>query len=248
MKNLPFLMMSTLIVCFVSVNTHAASFNCAKANTWIEKSICSNTELSQLDETMAQQYKAEVFSTADHEDINTYNVAVRDEQRSWLKFQRNTCKSEECLIREYKERIGEKDVSYSENPSRFNPPNKQAFDTFYENVDIIMYNATTKVWEDAGRVTNSISIHSVTHKPTTAVIDADLIFTNGHSCSISSEVASWSDNHWSINDYHERAELRLYPVSNGSKTQLLLRDMDNQYQKSHCGMRGYFDRKVLESR
>ncbi|MGO1491162.1 MAG: lysozyme inhibitor LprI family protein, partial [Psychrobacter sp.] len=225
--------------CFVSANTSAASFDCTKASTWVETSICSDAELSDLDEKMAQQYKSELAETTTND--------IRHAQQTWLKFQRNTCKSKECLLREYKEYLEGRDVSYAQDLIHGDAPSQQAFDTFYEDVDISVYNPDTQAWGEAQSTTHDIEINSVTNRPYIAVVDATLIFTNGHTCSVDTEVAYWADNHWSIVDYYEDAELRLYPVSTGSKTELLLIDVDGQYRLSHCGMRGYFDSKTFET-
>lgn len=70
----------------------APSFNCAKAGTAVEKAICSDAELSQLDRRLADVYR-KVASTE------------RSAQRAWIK-QRNTCKADiGCLITQYQERL-----------------------------------------------------------------------------------------------------------------------------------------------
>lgn len=224
---------------------NAASFDCVKASTWTEKTICSNTELSKLDEVMAHQYKAKLVSAFDYEDSSVYKISIRNEQRNWLKFQRNSCKSTECLIREYKERIGKNNRSYRSDLNRSKLPTKQAFGEFYEDVKITMYDPDTKVWSEATSTTNSIYINSVVNKPYMAIVESEMIFTNGHTCDIGDEVAVWTENHWAIrsNQYKDKAELRLYPMTYKGQTQLLLRDIDNNYRENHCGMRGYFDGK-----
>lgn len=250
MKKRPFVIIGILSTCFVAAYANAASFDCAKASTWIEKTICSNTELSKLDVTMAKQYKAEISSASDYEDSNAHIISTRNEQRDWLKFQRNTCKTKECLIREYKEHVGKRVLNYLKDSNSSELPNKQAFGTFYEDVNIAMYNPDIKAWDAAESTTNSISIHQVTNKPYMAVIEGELIFTNGHTCVIGDEGAVWADNHWAIrgDQYIKNAELRLYPVIHRGKVQLLLRDIDNRYRETSCGMRGYFDGKVFESK
>ena len=44
--------MVTLFLTTVSINTYSASFDCAKASTVVEKSICSNATLSTLDDQL----------------------------------------------------------------------------------------------------------------------------------------------------------------------------------------------------
>ncbi len=59
--------------------SYGASFPCHKANTWIEKTICSNKQLSHLDELLATTYKNALR--------NAFNKnALRADQRSWLKM------------------------------------------------------------------------------------------------------------------------------------------------------------------
>ncbi|MCG3861829.1 DUF1311 domain-containing protein [Psychrobacter sp. Ps5] len=233
----------------------SASFDCGKASTWIEKTVCSNSELSQLDENMAKKYKAELAS-ADNEDYSqNHRVITKNAQRQWLKFQRNTCQSEACLIREYQEYLGKKSLNGvtwgdAESLSASELPNKTAFGKFATTVNISMYNPDTQRWEDTGKVTNAVSIHKVSDKPYLAIIDGDLIFTNAHSCSLDNEKAMWSENHWVLNDYQagKTVELRLYPAIYQGKTQLLFKDINNDYRESRCGMRGYFDGIVMDNK
>ncbi|MBF0118877.1 MAG: DUF1311 domain-containing protein [Desulfobacterales bacterium] len=72
----------------------AASFDCSKASTKVEKLVCDDANLSKLDEELGKAYgeaKKKVF------DLN-------DEQRAWLKS-RNKCIDTECLTNIYRDRI-----------------------------------------------------------------------------------------------------------------------------------------------
>lgn len=53
MKTQPLLLMPFVAV---TMNAQAASFNCAKASTFVEKQICHNPYLSKLDEALATKY------------------------------------------------------------------------------------------------------------------------------------------------------------------------------------------------
>jgi len=57
--------------------TQAASFDCAKAKTPLEKTICSNTNISKLDEEMSLKYQAA---------LKNFPVRgfIRAQQREWL--------------------------------------------------------------------------------------------------------------------------------------------------------------------
>lgn len=76
--------------------SHAASFDCAKAGTKVEKLICSTTSLNKLDSDLAEIYK----------DALRKDPATRQEQLSWIK-ERNKCADAACLETSYKERMDE---------------------------------------------------------------------------------------------------------------------------------------------
>ena len=253
MKKSALVTISILGACLLSTPANSASFDCNKAATWIEKTICKSAELSKLDDDMAKKYKENLASTANYEDSKAYKDKLIEEQRTWLRFQRNTCTETKCLIREYKEYVEEKANygvawSFASELNQSELPSKNAFGKFSKASQISMYNPETARWDDAGEVTNTLSINNVATKPYLSIIDGIFIFTNAHTCDIAESKAIWSQNHWIISDdqQDEAAELRLYPALYNGKTQLLLRDMDNRYRALHCGMRGYFDNMVLE--
>jgi uncharacterized protein len=101
--------MQVLIVCimllFSASFAWGASFDCQKAVSHSEKLICSNTQLSQLDEDLAQSYKiARQISNKEQ---------LKKEQIRWLKRERNACQDVACLIQAYQRRITELDSLYS---------------------------------------------------------------------------------------------------------------------------------------
>src|ERR1035441_6935922 len=78
---------------------HAASFDCAKAETRIEKLICSTPTLSEADEVMAAAYKkarAKTNLTAKEEEV------LKQGQLDWLKYHVNQCPDAACVQEEYK--------------------------------------------------------------------------------------------------------------------------------------------------
>ena len=251
MKKLALATISILGACLLSTPANSASFDCNKAATWVEKTICQNPDLSKLDDVMAKKYQKDLASAADYENSKYHKDGLIDNQRTWLKFQRNTCKTTACLTREYEEYNEEKSYytwRYLDEQSRTDSPSKNAFGNFSQKNQISIYNPETKRWDDMGEVTNTLSIDTVSNKAYLSIIDGIFVFTNGHTCEIDSIKAKWSQNHWVITDdqQDEAAELRLYPALYKGKTQLLLRDIDNRYRGLHCGMRGYFDSIVLK--
>jgi uncharacterized protein YecT (DUF1311 family) len=75
-----------------------AGFDCAKATSRVEKQVCADPALSQLDEALANEYRS---ALADGDS------SLRASQLAWLKQRRDACKSAECLVQAYKDRIDE---------------------------------------------------------------------------------------------------------------------------------------------
>lgn len=88
----------------------AASFDCEKARTDVEKKICADSELSHLDDQLEQAYQI-ASRTAPNA------VILRDDQRNWLAA-RNRCSDKECLRNAYSRRL--KALSYFQ-PESFEP-------------------------------------------------------------------------------------------------------------------------------
>jgi len=76
----------------------AASFDCTKASTKVEKMICANSELSILDEELNRAYFEAAQSLKNPDDL-------RGDQKIWLKYDRGGCKEVNCLLKKYNERI-----------------------------------------------------------------------------------------------------------------------------------------------
>ncbi len=81
----------------------AASFDCTKAATWVEKAICADPELSQLDVDLNRYY---LVATNALEESRT---CLKADQLQWLKTVRNACKEKECLKAAYLNRLSELD-------------------------------------------------------------------------------------------------------------------------------------------
>jgi len=78
-----------------AVAAPAASFDCAKAKSAVEKMICADAELSRLDEEMAMLYKQALQKN------EKYAAAIRQEQKDWLKHMRNVCADVDCVRQAY---------------------------------------------------------------------------------------------------------------------------------------------------
>ena len=92
---------STLLVLGVllglSVNSQAASFNCAKAKSYSEKEVCDSKQLSKLDEDLDKVFKKVLAATSD-------KASLKTEQADWLK-EREACADKSCITDVYQSRI-----------------------------------------------------------------------------------------------------------------------------------------------
>lgn len=94
-------LLNLVAVIFLVTNAaFAASFDCAKAQTKIEKMICTDPELSKLDEELGAIYLNVI------KDI-TIASKVKKDQKGWLKWERNRCSDVTCLKEEYQQQITE---------------------------------------------------------------------------------------------------------------------------------------------
>lgn len=90
-----------LLITAGSAPVMAASFPCDKAQSGVEKAICADAELSQLDEYLARYYggaRAALGSGAS---------CLAADQRRWLSDVRNACADTMCLKNAYRGRLGE---------------------------------------------------------------------------------------------------------------------------------------------
>ncbi|WP_168224696.1 lysozyme inhibitor LprI family protein [Rhodoferax aquaticus] len=79
----------------------AASFDCSKASTYVERTICTDAQLERLDVALAENYKGMLAS-----DFGGSRKLLQEEQLRWL-TQRNQCKTAKCLIDAYRKRVDE---------------------------------------------------------------------------------------------------------------------------------------------
>lgn len=82
----------------ITEKASAASYDCTKAKTTVEKTICLSPQLSRFDEVMASIYKTAIATDVD-------NTSLRQTQRDWQRLVRNQCSTEACLVSVYEHRI-----------------------------------------------------------------------------------------------------------------------------------------------
>ena len=104
-----------LVLLAVAPAIHAASFDCSKAHTKIEKTICSDPKLSAADEQMAASYKTTIANTG------RALIPVKDlqtDQVAWLTLIQSRCDSAGCLANAYRDRVRtlQNNSNYSDAP------------------------------------------------------------------------------------------------------------------------------------
>jgi uncharacterized protein len=91
----------TMLLATMFVTGHAASFDCQKASTFVEKEICSNALLGKLDEALDENYKSMQAA-----DFGASRKTLKAEQLKWLST-RNKCATTKCIIDTYRKRVDE---------------------------------------------------------------------------------------------------------------------------------------------
>ena len=87
-----------------------ASFDCGKATSEVEKLICSDDELSKLDESLNKAYLQALKRT------DTKKQIV-ETQKQWLNNERNACQNAKCIKRAYEARM--KEVGWSSSADEY---------------------------------------------------------------------------------------------------------------------------------
>lgn len=96
-KRSAWIAVATMAYLVSTLSTQAASFDCAKAATKVEKLICSDADLSKLDEELSVAYK-----TALQEEKQA--DSVKQAQKQWMK-ERNGGSDAACVKRAYEARL-----------------------------------------------------------------------------------------------------------------------------------------------
>lgn len=95
----------------LALPVQAASFDCAKAASKVEKLICGDIDLSKLDEDLSKTYQ-QTLERSDDKQKST------DEQRQWLKHVRNACQDSGCIKHAYEARVSQLNAVPSEATKR----------------------------------------------------------------------------------------------------------------------------------
>lgn len=84
-----------------STKAATASFDCGKAASATEKLICSDVQTAALDGKLQQSYKTALTLASEVSDKKT----LTEEQRNWIRYNRDMCQDTACLQQTYIARI-----------------------------------------------------------------------------------------------------------------------------------------------
>lgn len=105
-----------LVIIFISESLFAAGFDCNKAETQVEKMICSNPFIGELDDRLNHLYEKAKSSENKKEIIAKI--------REWLKSERNQCQTEVCLQNAYNNFFPKLELAVKENIEEDSEKNK----------------------------------------------------------------------------------------------------------------------------
>ncbi|OAN92959.1 hypothetical protein A8B84_20570 [Marinobacter sp. EhC06] len=216
--------------CFVLATphlSHAASFNCDGTLNQIETLICESDVLSALDEALISQY--EMTKTI------TYEPALKRDQIAWIKKKQRKCKSEECLVEAYLERIHT--LRFWDRGTKVE---SRWLGHYEKKHSVPIYNSARRDWEDSTEVVDILSLSAPQPDGTIKTL-VHTVTTNGHSCTLNglgrikgSEIVVGRDlDGTPLND---DCELKI----KFSEGQITLLDPDYSCKSTSCGMRAAF--------
>ena len=208
----------------------AASFDCGKVTSRMEKMICGSPTLSALDESLAAAYKA---AGKDRD-----NGALSLDQRQWLKNTRDACRDAACV-----EKAGNERLALLTRWHEPEAPNDSIYGNYVLAREISFYSPQGSSVEKADDCL-------VIKKGRNGIdFSINLIQSNGHTCSIDGS-ATLAGNVYSFVPGKDQAGLANCQLRLKVKRHTIeLEDADGACRAYACGMRAGLDRiEFLRSR
>ena len=97
------LILVAVVSCGIGHDAAAQSFDCAKAQTRVEKMVCADRGIAELDEYLGRYYAAA------RAEIPGAGACLQTDQAQWLKSTRDACADGPCLKSAYLNRLAELD-------------------------------------------------------------------------------------------------------------------------------------------
>jgi uncharacterized protein len=180
------------------ITAHAASFDCGKAKTPFEKTVCASPELSNADMALGKAFEAALVPLSEEG-----RSALREGQRAWLRFVTKVCRvtgkrvakaddpssPEQCLVREYWARVQSSAVTVADDViirrvDVFRAESTDETDTYYRGFRTtnIAYPQIDRPKTDDDRVWNKLmedraKKETAFNDPTYSVVSTDYTIT-----------------------------------------------------------------------
>lgn len=123
----------------LSFAAQAASFDCGKASTKVEKRVCDNPTVSKLDDELSKTYQDDLKKANDEE-----KQRLITEQKHWLKYTRNLCSDETCFKHAYWSRLAELETFFAPHAPLYKKESDKA-----EGIKQVLATAPLYLYEDA---------------------------------------------------------------------------------------------------
>ena len=209
----------------------AASFNCDKAASPIEKLICGNAKLSQLDNELSLAYKREL------DGMSFYGKdALIFDQKEWLESQRNKCRDINCLKEAYRLRI---DDIHKWNEEASN--DKDIFGHYSMPIMITNYNIEEngKTQEQKSDEINCLSIDQEENGKVR--FEISVVANNYNACGMAG-VATFKGSYYEFTGVNTDAPDCMLRIKI-KKNSIIILDPDNKCYESLCGVHAVLDGK-----
>ena len=207
----------------------AASFDCTKAATTVEKTLCATRRLSSLDEELAATWKAVPKS-----------AAVRRAQREWLQLRDECGDSTDCIEGRYLMRIAALRLQHRALFAKQKAP-ARILGRYSEMAEVCHPSETEEnANECSEEVENFFDVRR--GKGNALTVSSELYFYMGHMCTVENAPAEWDGNELRVALVDE--------VSDAPACVLLLRfnaegvtprDLSGFCREHTCGVRGGFE-------
>lgn len=83
-----------------TIKYYKTSFNCNKASTYVEKTICTDSDLAKLDLSLSNIYKTKLSKTKD-------KSSLKSQQKTWVQDVQAACTDKTCIADVISARINE---------------------------------------------------------------------------------------------------------------------------------------------
>ncbi len=204
----------------------AASFDCSKAGSEVEKRICANSALGAADELVADSYARARQREPDQAQ------AIRAEQRVWLRLVREQCFEDDCLARALLRRaVG------LEQP-RAGTDLAQSYGQFSRTDEACFVANNAEGRECEGEIDSTIVV--LPESLDRVGVYALLFFFNGHTCQFEGQ-GQWRGGQI-VASHQEQSSCEL-TLSYGEAG---ITTAASDSCRDYCGMRGTLDGIALE--